>query len=182
MTAADGVGHSPPGRSVRDTAVDAAIEIPRGYGPPPILATLSAAPEHFRVTEIDKFRPDGQGTHAWLHIRKRGVNTEEVAAALARTAGAPRSAVGFAGMKDRLAVAIQRFSVDLAGRAEPRWEGLESDAIEVLEVTRHPRKLRRGALLGSRFERAGVHPAARGLCDHRARGDLLARTVPGIRR
>ena len=80
------------------------------------------------------------------------MNTEEVAAAIARTAGTPRSAVGFAGMKDRLAVAVQWFSVDLAGRAEPRWEALESDAVEVLEVARHPRKLRRGALLGNRFE------------------------------
>ena len=133
-------------------ATGAELDTPRGYGPPPIRATLSADPEDFRVTEIEKFRPSGDGTHAWLRIRKRGVNTEEVAAALARTAGTPRSAVGFAGMKDRLAVAVQWFSVDLAGRAEPRWEALESDAIEVLEVARHRRKLRRGALLGNRFE------------------------------
>ena len=131
---------------------DAELDTPRGYGPPPIRAALSADPDDFRVTEIEKFHPSGDGTHAWLRIRKRGVNTEEVAAALARTAGAPRSAVGFAGMKDRLAVAVQWFSVDLAGRAEPRWEALESDAIEVLEVVRHRRKLRRGALLGNRFE------------------------------
>ena len=128
------------------------LETPRGYGPPPARAALSADPEDFRVTEIEKFLPAGGGTHAWLRVRKRGVNTEEVAAALARAAGVPRSAVGFAGMKDRLAVAVQWFSVDLAGRADPRWEALESDAVEVLEVARHPRKLRRGALLGNRFE------------------------------
>ena len=127
-------------------------DCPRGYGPPPARAVLSAEPEDFRVTEIEKFLPDGDGTHAWLRIRKRGVNTEDVATALARAAGVPRSAVGFAGMKDRLAVAVQWFSVDLAGRAEPRWAALESDAIEVLEVARHRRKLRRGALLGNRFE------------------------------
>ena len=133
-------------------ATGAGIETPRGYGPPPARASLSADPGDFRVTEIGKLRPSGEGTHAWLRIRKRGVNTEEVAEALARMAGAPRSAVGFAGMKDRLAIAVQWFSVDLAGRAEPRWEALESDAIEVLEVARHPRKLRRGTLLGNRFE------------------------------
>ena len=133
-------------------AMDAGLETPRGYGPPSARATLSADPQDFRVTEIEKFHPSGDGTHAWLRIRKRGVNTEEVAAALARAAGTPRSAVGFAGMKDRLAIAVQWFSVDLAGRAEPRWASLESDAIEVLEVARHRRKLRRGALLGNRFE------------------------------
>ena len=104
-------------------------ELPRGYGPPPARAALSADPEDFRVTEIEKFRPAGEGTYAWLRVRKRGVNTEEVAAAIARTAGTPRSAVGFAGMKDRLAVAIQWFSVDLAGRDEPRWAGLERERL-----------------------------------------------------
>ena len=133
-------------------AAGAGFETPRGHGPPPARAALSADPEDFRVTEVEKFLPSGEGTHAWLRVRKRGANTEEVAVALARTAGTPRSAVGFAGMKDRLAVAVQWFSVDLAGRAEPRWEALESDAIAVLEVARHPRKLRRGALLGNRFE------------------------------
>ena len=108
--------------------------LPRGYGRPPARATLSADPEDFRVTEIEKFHPSGAGTHAWLRIRKRGVNTEEVAITLARVAGAPRSAVGFAGMKDRLAIATQWFSVDLAGRAEPRWAPLESEAVEVLEA------------------------------------------------
>ena len=127
-------------------------ELPRGYGPPPARATLSADPEDFKVTEVEKFLPEGEGTHAWLRIRKRGVNTEEVAVALARVAGVPRSAVGFAGMKDRLAVATQWFSVDLAGRAEPRWAPVESAAIEVLESASHRRKLRRGALLGNRFE------------------------------
>ena len=127
-------------------------ELPRGYGSPPARATLSADTDDFRVTEIEKFLPEGDGTHAWLRIRKRGVNTEEVATTLARLAGTPRSAVGFAGMKDRLAIAVQWFSVDLAGRAEPRWASVESESIEILDVARHPRKLRRGTLRGNRFE------------------------------
>ena len=126
--------------------------LPRGHGPPPARAVLTSDPDDFKVTEIEKIHPCGEGTHAWLRIRKRGVNTEEVAATLARLAGRPRSAVGFAGMKDRLAVAVQWFSVDLAGCAEPRWAGLESETIEVLEVVPHRRKLRRGTLLGNRFD------------------------------
>lgn len=134
------------------TEILSVSDCPPGHGVPPARATLSTDPDDFRVTEIEKFHPSGEGTHAWLRIRKRGVNTDEVAEVLARTAATPRAAVGFAGMKDRLAVAVQWFSVDLAGRAEPRWEALESDAVEVLEVARHRRKLRRGALLGNRFE------------------------------
>ena len=137
---------------------------PRACGPTPARATLSADPGDFHVTEVEKFLPGGDGTHAWLRIRKRGLNTEEVAQALARVAGVPRSAVGFAGMKDRLAVATQWFSVDLAGRVEPRWASVESKSIEVLDVARHSRKLRRGALRGNRFrivlrEASGVGPA-----------------------
>ena len=139
-------------------------DTPRAYGPSPARATLSADPGDFHVTEVEKFLPGGDGTHAWLRIRKRGMNTEEVAQALARVAGVPRSAVGFAGMKDRLAVATQWFSVDLAGRVEPRWASVESETIEVQDVARHTRKLRRGALRGNRFrivlrEANGVGPA-----------------------
>ena len=50
-------------------------ELPRGHGQPPARAALSADPEDFRVTEIEKFHPDGAGTHAWLRIRKRGAFT-----------------------------------------------------------------------------------------------------------
>ena len=131
---------------------DAVTGRPCAHGPPPARATLTSDPEDFRVTEIEKVRPSGEGTHAWLRIRKRGVNTEEVAATLARLAGTPRSAIGFAGMKDRIAVAVQWFSVDLGGSAEPQWKVIESEAIEVLEVVPHRRKLRRGTLIGNRFE------------------------------
>lgn len=132
--------------------------IPRFFGrqvlsePPPARARLSDDASDFRVIEIPKFRPQGSGAHAWLKIEKRCLNTVEVADALARLAGVPGSAVGFAGMKDRMAVATQWFSVDLADRPDPAWERLQSDAVSVLETSRHPRKLRRGALLGNRFE------------------------------
>ena len=144
--------HTVPVPMENGSMIETAIGLPRGYGPPPARAVLTSDPGDFRVTEIEKIRPCGEGTHAWLRVRKRGVNTEEVAATLARLAGAPRSAVGFAGMKDRLAVAVQWFSVDLAGCAEPRWAALDSETIEVLEVVAHRRKLRRGTLLGNRFE------------------------------
>ena len=149
--------------------------LPRGHGVPPARATLSREPADFRVTEIAKFRPSGSGTHVWLRIRKRGVNTEDVAAELARIADAPRSVVGFAGMKDRLAVAVQWFSVDLAGRSKPRWTALESESIEILEVASHTRKLRRGALLGNRFEIV-LSETTGAITDLRARLEALRTT------
>ncbi|WP_197019103.1 tRNA pseudouridine(13) synthase TruD [Thioalkalivibrio sp. HK1] len=120
--------------------------------PPPARARLSDDAQDFRVVEIPKFTAQGSGSHAWLKIEKRRLDTIEVADALARLAGVPPSAVGFAGMKDRVSVATQWFSVDLANRPHPAWERLQSDALSVLEATSHSRKLRRGALLGNRFE------------------------------
>ena len=86
-----------------------------------------------------------------LHIRKRAMNTEQVARVIAKLAGVPAQDVGFAGMKDRNAVTTQWFSVGLAGREEPDWSAMNDDRLEVLSGARHGRKLRRGALQGNRF-------------------------------
>ena len=97
------------------------------------------------------YEPDGSGSHVWLFVRKRNFNTTDVARWIARFAGVKALDVGFAGLKDRRAVALQWFSVNLAGRAEPDWSQLGSDDIVVVRVTRHRRKLRRGGLRGNRF-------------------------------
>ncbi len=117
---------------------------------PAIRALLRARPEDFEVEEQLPFNLAGEGEHVWLKIRKRGVNTDRVAQALARAAGVPRRAVGYAGMKDRHAVAVQWFSVHLPGREAPSWDGLGT-GIEVFETVRHSRKLQVGALSGNRF-------------------------------
>jgi len=86
-----------------------------------------------------------------LTVRKRGRNTQEVARALAKLAGVPQVAVGYAGLKDRQAVTTQHFTVQLPGREEPDWSALEDDALQILYRARHHRKIRRGALRGNRF-------------------------------
>ena len=108
-------------------------------------------PEDFEVCEELGYVPEGTGQHVWLRLRKHLLNTEQVARELARYARRPRTAVGYAGLKDRHAVAEQWFSVDLAGAAEPDWGRLDVANIEVLEATRHPKKLRRGGLAANRF-------------------------------
>ncbi|AGA34600.1 tRNA pseudouridine 13 synthase [Thioalkalivibrio nitratireducens DSM 14787] len=117
----------------------------------PLLARIKACPEDFVVDEIPATQPSGEGTHVWLQIRKVGRNTEDVAEWLARAAGVARVAVGYAGRKDRLAVTTQWFSVDLAGRQEPDWNGTVPDGVEILDRRRHARKLKTGHLRGNRF-------------------------------
>jgi len=124
---------------------------PQTTTPPLASAILRAAPEDFVVEEQMPFILSGTGEHLWLKVRKRGLNTEQVAKLLARMAGVTRREVGYAGMKDRHAVAMQWFSLYLPGRADPDWGALP-DGMTIVEASRHTRKLKTGALSGNRFE------------------------------
>ncbi len=121
------------------------------WGGPPLRGVLKSAPEDFVVEETLSFAADGLGEHDLLRIEKRGANTEWVARGLARFAKVPQVAVGFAGLKDRHAVARQHFTVQLPGRSVD-WSTLQLAGVRVLGVQRHSRKLKRGALVGNGFE------------------------------
>lgn len=124
----------------------------RAYGAPECRGRIKVQPEDFQVDEQLSFEPSGTGDHVFLRIRKTGLNTDEVSKILARHGGVVRSAVGYAGMKDRHAVTSQWFSVP---SMDPiTWDtGVLADGrVEVLEVTRHPKKLKKGALKGNRFQ------------------------------
>jgi len=125
------------------------------YGKPSATAILRQRPEDFQVDEVLGFEPDGEGNHVFLKLRKRGQNTQWLANEIAHLAGIKERDIGYGGMKDRHAVTTQWFSVDVAGREEPDWSRLEfdrdSEAVEVIDVARHRRKLRRGTLTGNQF-------------------------------
>ena len=74
-------------------------------------AELRVVPEDFRVEEDLGFEPAGSGAHLLLQVRKVNANTQWVARELARLAGCHVAEVGYAGIKDRRAVAVQWFSV-----------------------------------------------------------------------
>ncbi|UHD15360.1 tRNA pseudouridine(13) synthase TruD [Thiocapsa bogorovii] len=126
--------------------------LPGAYGAPLACGRLRARPEDFLVEEQLGFAPDGEGDHLLLRVRKTGANTEWTARRLARIAGVPVSAVGYAGLKDRHAVALQWFSIPRPRDGTPDWSILAEEGIEVLESHPHRRKLKRGALAGNRFQ------------------------------
>ena len=106
----------------------------------------------FQVDEVLPFQPDGEGGHVWLKIRKRGINTDWLANELARFAKVPQVAVGYAGLKDRHAVTTQWFSIKVEGVTEPEWSEFKIANIEIIEQTRHGKKLKRGVLAGNTFD------------------------------
>lgn len=127
-------------------------EWPNPYGPAHAAGVLKHCPDDFVVEELIGFEASGEGEFDLLRVRKRGRNTNEVARALARFAGVPFAAISYAGLKDKRAVTTQYFSVHLPGKPTPAWAELNEAGIDVLDVRRHSRKLRRGAHTGNRFE------------------------------
>ncbi len=127
------------------------MNLPHAYGRPAITGLLRVAPEDFVVDEVLGFVPEGRGEHLWLAIRKRGENTAWIAKQLSRIAGCSERDVGYSGLKDRHAVTTQWFSLP-APRKPVNWTALgEKTAAEIVVITRHTRKLRRGTHRANRF-------------------------------
>jgi tRNA pseudouridine13 synthase len=124
---------------------------PRAHGPAVCSATIRTTPEDFYVEELPAFEPSGAGEHLLLSVEKRAMNTAFAAKRIAAWAGVAESAVGYAGLKDRHAVARQRFSVWLPKKVAPDIAALQSDDLRVVGHAWHARKLPRGALAGNRF-------------------------------
>ncbi len=130
-------------------ALDAGL--PRAHGEAVLSARIRARDEDFRVEELPGFAASGSGEHLLLTVEKRGMNTAFAAKRLAAWAGVGEVGIGYAGLKDRHAVTVQRFSVHLPRRVAPELAALESQDLRVLEHHWHSRKLPRGALAGNRF-------------------------------
>ena len=131
--------------------IRAALQPPRAHGAPLPPAELKTTPEDFHVEEQLSFEPSGTGPHWLLRVEKRTANTRWVAAEIARRAGVPAGDVGYAGLKDRHAVAVQWFSVPNLGMSAESWIDVRTAEYKVLDARANLRKLRRGALSGNRF-------------------------------
>ena len=158
--------------------VEPALAPPRALGEPLGQGRLRLEPQDFHVEEVLGFEPAGAGEHVLLKVRKREANTLWVARELAGLAGCRPFEVGYAGLKDRHAVAVQWFTVPRRGRAAGEWPGAGAEGFEVLEAHAHARKLPRGALAGNRFRIRvrGLEPRTEAL-DARLRA-IRARGVP----
>ncbi len=103
----------------------------------------------FQVTELLGFNLTGDGEHLFVLVEKEGVNTAEVSNVLARATGCHPRDVGCAGMKDRVSIARQWFSLKVPGSLEA--DSLIDGKVRILEQHRNSRKLRTGSHQGNRF-------------------------------
>ncbi len=120
-------------------------------GPAPVIsARIRSRPEDFIVDEVLGLSPDGEGEHLLVRVRKRERNSYDVIQWLSQRMGVARRDVGFCGLKDRVAVTSQWFSLPVREN-QPVPQGV-SDGVQIIESVRHSRKLRRGQHKGNRFE------------------------------
>ncbi len=126
--------------------------LPRRYlsQDPGIGGVIKVRPEDFCVEELPLYEPCGDGEHLYLGVEKAAVSHAEMFSALRRHFGVDRDAIGFAGMKDKLAVTQQTVSIHLPGREAPT-EPVPHERIRVLWDARHTNKIRIGHLAGNRF-------------------------------
>ena len=94
----------------------------------------------------------GEGEFVAVKVRKTNANTLFVGEQLAKFVGISVKNMSYAGLKDRHAVTEQWFCLHLAGKETPDFSAFECEGVEILEVTRHNRKIRTGALEGNHFE------------------------------
>jgi tRNA pseudouridine13 synthase len=113
-------------------------------------------PEDFVVEEIPAYEPSGAGPHLYVRFTKRDRTTLDAVRDMARALSCDPRNAGYAGMKDKRALATQTVSllvprgVDskaLAARARE----LKLDGIVVHDATPHDNKLKPGHLRGNRF-------------------------------
>ncbi|MFT5049101.1 MAG: tRNA pseudouridine13 synthase [Chlamydiales bacterium] len=116
----------------------------------PIPFQFRMRPQDFRVEEVPLEEPDGEGTHIFLELEKRGLSTVDAVRRLARALERPEHAFGFAGRKDTFAITRQWISVEHVDPATVA--AIEIEDASVLRVTRHRKKLRLGQLAGNRFQ------------------------------
>jgi tRNA pseudouridine13 synthase len=152
--------------------------LPRAWGGTAAVGVIRAVPEDFWVDEQLCFEPDGAGEHLMIHVEKRNANTEWVSRHLARCLDIQPRDVGYAGLKDRHGVTRQWFSLRQPIGVEPDPASLECEGVKVLELVRHGRKLRRGAIASNRFRiRLRQLTGDKGLLEERV-AQIVAGGVP----
>lgn len=121
-------------------------------GTPQQTGRLKAEFADFIVREELGYPLAGEGEFVAVKVRKTNANTLFVGEQLAKFVGISAKNMSYAGLKDRHAVTEQWFCLHLAGKETPDFSTFKCEGIEILEVTRHNRKIRTGALEGNHFE------------------------------
>lgn len=137
-------------------AVTNSADLPQPMTPPIKQALYKAKPEDFVVNERLEVDFTGEGEHLWLHIKKSGINTAYLAKLLSEWADIPLRDVGYSGLKDRLALTTQWFSLRLPKKQKPASNFApvdikEHETVKIIAEHWHNKKLNRGTHNANQF-------------------------------
>jgi tRNA pseudouridine13 synthase len=118
---------------------------------PPIGGRIKERPEDFLVDEQPLYQPVGEGEHIYLLVEKRNLSTLHAARILASHFNVDVGAIGHAGLKDRVAITRQVFSIHTPGKKPEDFPMLQHERMGILWTDLHTNKLRPGHLAGNRF-------------------------------
>ena len=115
-------------------------------------ALLKAECADFIVKEELGYDMSGDGEFVAVRVRKIDNNTIFVGEKLASFCGVSARNMSYAGLKDRKAITEQWFCIQMPGKPTPDFSQFQMDGVEILDVTRHNRKIRTGSLDGNHFD------------------------------
>ena len=109
------------------------------------------------MSEIAAYEPSGAGDHVFVRLTKVQRTTLDVVSDLARALGCDSREAGYAGMKDKRAVATQTISLHVPRGAEAadlvaRARAVAIDGVTILDAAAHGNKLKPGHLDGNAFD------------------------------
>ncbi|CBG40492.1 tRNA pseudouridine(13) synthase TruD [Helicobacter mustelae] len=119
----------------------------------PIPFYFSQNARDFIVREIPLYAFSNKGEHHILHVRKKGLSTQEMLKILSNVLGCRIQEFGYAGLKDKSATTTQylsinkKFTKDLAIHLPV----LKEQGIKILDETYHDNKIKLGHLKGNSF-------------------------------
>ncbi len=116
---------------------------------PGIGGDIKTRPEDFVVEELPRYEFSGQGDHLLIQFEKKGMATLDALLRISRALRVPRKNIGYAGLKDALAVTRQWISIE---HLDPeKLQLIDHPNIEICQYTRHNNKLKLGHLAANRF-------------------------------
>lgn len=105
--------------------------------------------DNFFVEEVPLYDFSGSGEHLVVNVRKKNISTLDMLGVFAQITSQKPHHIGYAGLKDKNAMAIQNISVHRS--LEPLLENFSHPKIKILNTTYHNNKLKIGHLKGNRF-------------------------------
>ena len=123
----------------------------RSEGVPGIGGVLKQREDDFLVDELPLYPPSGEGEHLMLFVEKRGLSSSYMVGLLARHFGVREGDIGYAGLKDKLAITRQHVTVHVPGKTPEDFPSLQDERVSILWADLHDRKMRRGHLAGNGF-------------------------------